>query len=781
MIAKIEQLLKEVEALHASNAEELEALRIKYLSKKGAINDLMADFRNVAADQKKEVGMRLNELKTKAQDKINALKELFESQDNDCDGLDLTRSAYPVELGTRHPLTIVKNEIIDIFARLGFSIAEGPEIEDDWHVFSALNFAEDHPARDMQDTFFIEAHPDVVLRTHTSSVQTRVMETSQPPIRIICPGRVYRNEAISYRAHCFFHQVEALYVDKNVSFTDLKQVLLLFAKEMFGADTKIRLRPSYFPFTEPSAEMDISCNICGGKGCPFCKHTGWVEILGCGMVDPNVLESNGIDSKVYSGYALGMGIERITNLKYQVKDLRMFSEERLLNLDFTTEDAEDTEFLFQPYQLRFVFHRKSLERKNSVRLCVLCVLCGEINKFIMAKDRLITPSYCFILAANFLLYFGFWLLIPVLPFYLSEFFQTGNSTIGIVLSCYTVAALCIRPFSGYLLDTFARKPLYLFAYFIFMMMFGGYLIAGSLTLFIIFRIIHGVSFGMVTVGGNTVVIDIMPSSRRGEGLGYYGLTNNTAMSIGPMFGLFLHDAGVSFATIFCYAFGSCILGFLCASLVKTPYKPPVKREPSSLDRFILMKGLPAGFSLLLLSIPYGMTTNYVAMYARQIGLNTQTGFFFTFMAVGMAISRIFSGKLVDRGKITQVIIAGLYLVVCSFFLLSACVYLIQWSDTVCNILFFGIALLMGVGFGIMFPAFNTLFVNLAPNSQRGTATSTYLTSWDVGIGIGMLTGGYIAEISTFDKAYLFGACLTVVSALYFKLKVTPHYHKNKLR
>ena len=331
MIAKIEQLLKEVEALHASNAEELEALRIKYLSKKGAINDLMADFRNVAADQKKEVGMRLNELKTKAQDKINALKELFESQDNDCDGLDLTRSAYPVELGTRHPLTIVKNEIIDIFARLGFSIAEGPEIEDDWHVFSALNFAEDHPARDMQDTFFIENNTEnvshnVVLRTHTSSVQTRVMETSQPPIRIICPGRVYRNEAISYRAHCFFHQVEALYVDKNVSFTDLKQVLLLFAKEMFGADTKIRLRPSYFPFTEPSAEMDISCNICGGKGCPFCKHTGWVEILGCGMVDPNVLESNGIDSKIYSGYALGMGIERITNLKYQVKDLRMFSE-----------------------------------------------------------------------------------------------------------------------------------------------------------------------------------------------------------------------------------------------------------------------------------------------------------------------------------------------------------------------------------------------------------------------------------------------------------------------
>ena len=326
MIAKINQLLEEVAALKAANAEELEALRIKYLSKKGAINDLMADFRNVAAEQKKEVGMRLNELKTKAQEKINALKEQFDNQDNGQDDLDLTRSAYPVELGTRHPLSIVRNEIIDIFARLGFNIAEGPEIEDDWHVFSALNFAEDHPQRDMQDTFFIESHPDVLLRTHTSSVQSRVMEVSQPPIRIICPGRVYRNEAISYRAHCFFHQVEALYVDKDVSFTDLKQVLLLFAQEMFGADTKIRLRPSYFPFTEPSAEMDISCNICGGKGCPFCKHTGWVEILGCGMVDPNVLDANGIDSKVYSGYALGMGIERITNLKYQVKDLRMFSE-----------------------------------------------------------------------------------------------------------------------------------------------------------------------------------------------------------------------------------------------------------------------------------------------------------------------------------------------------------------------------------------------------------------------------------------------------------------------
>ncbi len=326
MIAKIQELLDEVENLQASGAEEVEALRIKYLSKKGCINALMADFRNVPAEQKKEVGMKLNELKNKAQEKINALKEAVDTKDTTAEDIDLTRTAYPISLGTRHPLTIVKNEIVDIFSRLGFTLAEGPEIEDDWHVYSSMNFADDHPARDMQDTFFVEAHPDIVLRSHTSSVQARVMERQQPPIRVICPGRVYRNEAISARAHCFFHQVEGLYIDKNVSFTDLKQVLLLFAQEMFGKDTKIRLRPSYFPFTEPSAEMDISCNICGGKGCSFCKHTGWVEILGCGMVDPAVLEANGIDSKVYTGYAFGMGIERITNLKYQVKDLRMFSE-----------------------------------------------------------------------------------------------------------------------------------------------------------------------------------------------------------------------------------------------------------------------------------------------------------------------------------------------------------------------------------------------------------------------------------------------------------------------
>lgn len=326
MVDQVNKLLSEIESLVAKNADEIEIMRIKYLSKKGEISSLMNAFRNVSTEQKKEVGMKLNQLKEKAQEKINQLKEALDNNQTTDNTIDLTRTASPIRLGTRHPLSIVKKEICDIFKRLGFSIAEGPEIEDDWHVFSSLNFAEDHPARDMQDTFFIAHDPQIVLRTHTSSVQTRVMEKQQPPIRIICPGRVYRNEAISYRAHCFFHQVEALYIDKNISFADLKQALLFFAKEMFGTNTQIRLRPSYFPFTEPSAEMDISCNICGGKGCPFCKHTGWVEILGCGMIDPNVLKNCGIDSEVYSGYALGMGIERITNLKYRVKDLRMFSE-----------------------------------------------------------------------------------------------------------------------------------------------------------------------------------------------------------------------------------------------------------------------------------------------------------------------------------------------------------------------------------------------------------------------------------------------------------------------
>ncbi len=331
ILDKIERLLKEVQEMKASNADELEALRLKFLSKKGEINALMADFREVAADQKKAVGIKINELKQTALDRINALREQTISQTDEKEHIDLTRTAYPISLGTRHPLNIVRNEIIDIFSRMGFVLADGPEVEDDMHIFTKMNFAADHPARDMQDTFFVDSHPNdvtknILLRSHTSSVQARVMEQTQPPIRIICPGRVYRNEAITARAHCFFHQVEGLYIDKGVSFTDLKQVLLTFSREMFGAETNIRLRPSYFPFTEPSAEMNISCHICGGKGCGFCKHTGWVEILGCGMVDPNVLEQCGIDSNVYSGYAFGMGVERITNLKYQVSDLRLFSE-----------------------------------------------------------------------------------------------------------------------------------------------------------------------------------------------------------------------------------------------------------------------------------------------------------------------------------------------------------------------------------------------------------------------------------------------------------------------
>ena len=332
LIEKIDSLLKEIQQAHAENQEQIEQLRLKYLSKKGEVNELMGEFRNVAKEQKKAVGIKINELKTTAQNKINELREQLETQEAQSDEIDLTRTPYPVKLGTRHPLTIVKNEIIDIFSRMGFTLFQGPEVDDDKHVFTMLNFASDHPARDMQDTFFIEqSDPDdvtknVLLRSHTSGDEAHYMETHEPPIRVLCPGRVYRNEAISARAHCFFHQVEGLYVDKGVSFTDLKQVLLTFAREMFGPDTKIRLRPSYFPFTEPSAEMDISCNICGGKGCNFCKHTGWVEILGCGMVDPHDLAACGIDPDVYTGYAFGMGVERIANLKYRVSDLRMFSE-----------------------------------------------------------------------------------------------------------------------------------------------------------------------------------------------------------------------------------------------------------------------------------------------------------------------------------------------------------------------------------------------------------------------------------------------------------------------
>ncbi|MCF8372843.1 MAG: phenylalanine--tRNA ligase subunit alpha [Bacteroidales bacterium] len=326
MLNKIDEIIHEIESFNSTIAEEIDQFRIKLMSKKGAITQLFGEFKSVPVEQKKEFGQRLNELKNKAADKLAQLSESIASKDKEYSGLDLSLPGDPIQLGSRHPVSIIKNEIVDIFARLGFSIAEGPEIEDDWHNFTALNFPEEHPARDMQDTFFIEKKPDVLLRTHTSSVQVREMKNSQPPIRKIFPGRVFRNEAISARAHCIFHQVEGLYIDENVSFADLKQTLLYFAQEMFDAETQIRLRPSFFPFTEPSAEVDVSCMLCGGKGCNVCKYTGWLEILGCGMVDPNVLENCGIDSEKYTGFAFGMGIERIAMLKYGVKDLRLYFE-----------------------------------------------------------------------------------------------------------------------------------------------------------------------------------------------------------------------------------------------------------------------------------------------------------------------------------------------------------------------------------------------------------------------------------------------------------------------
>ncbi len=335
MKIKIEQLLEEARQFNAATIDELERFRIKMLGKKGELNDLFEAFKTVANEEKREVGQKLNVLKNAVQEKIDALRESLDTPVNTASTADITRPANDFDLGSRHPIAITRKEILDIFSRIGYAVAEGPEIEDDWHNFTALNFPPEHPARDMQDTFFIDKNNvnDIALRTHTSSVQVRMMETQKPPIRAVFPGRVYRNEAISARAHCFFHQVEGLYIDKNVSFVDLKETLLYFAKEMFGAETKIRLRPSFFPFTEPSAEMDISCNLCGGKGCSFCKHTGWVEIMGCGMVDPNVLENCGIDSTVYSGFAFGMGVERITNLKYTIKDLRLFSENDLRFLE----------------------------------------------------------------------------------------------------------------------------------------------------------------------------------------------------------------------------------------------------------------------------------------------------------------------------------------------------------------------------------------------------------------------------------------------------------------
>ena len=327
MQEKINQIIQEISAFKAQTIDQVEQFRIKYAGKKGVIADLFEEFKHIPSEQRKEVGLLLNNLKNIVQEKLLQIKNnLSDLSAKPNEKSDLTLPVNFNNPGARHPLSLVRSEIIRIFSRIGYIVSEGPEIEDDWHNFSALNFPENHPARDMQDTFFIEKNPDIALRTHTSSVQVRVMESTKPPIRTISPGRVFRNEAISARAHCIFHQVEGLYVDKGVSFADMKQTLHYFAKEMFGEETEIRLRPSYFPFTEPSGELDISCNICGAKGCNVCKYTGWLEILGCGMVDPNVLENCRIDSKVYSGFAFGMGIERVAMLKYQVKDLRYYFE-----------------------------------------------------------------------------------------------------------------------------------------------------------------------------------------------------------------------------------------------------------------------------------------------------------------------------------------------------------------------------------------------------------------------------------------------------------------------
>lgn len=396
------------------------------------------------------------------------------------------------------------------------------------------------------------------------------------------------------------------------------------------------------------------------------------------------------------------------------------------------------------------------------------------------RPRLFTPSYCCILAANFLLFFGFWMLVPLLPFYLKENFGVGESAIGAILACYTISALMVRPFSGYLLDSFARKPLYIIAYALFTSLFLGYIAGGVLTFFIIIRIMHGFTFGAVTVAGNTVVVDIMPSERRGEGLGYYGLMNNTALCLGPMASLFLHGL-LSYECIFGIGMSACVVGFILTLFIQTPSKPRIERPPLSLDRFFLTKGIPAGISLLLLSIPYGATTNFVAMYVEEIHLPVSSGLYFVFMAIGMGVSRIFSGRYVDRGYITECIHYGFFLVISAFGLLGACAHLITISQSVTIVIFFIVPLLQGIGFGIMFPAYNSLYINLAPNNRRATATSTYLTSWDVGIGLGMVVGGMIAQSINFSAVYITGAVLSVISMLIFDYIVTPHYRKHRLR
>ena len=452
----------------------------------------------------------------------------------------------------------------------------------------------------------------------------------------------------------------------------------------------------------------------------------------------------------------------------------------------------------------------------------------------MNKDRLFTPSYICILAANFLLFFGFWLLIPVLPFYLKETYNCPTAIIGTILSCYTVSCMCIRPFSGFIMDKFPRKPIYLLCYFVFVAVFLGYIVAATLLWFVILRAIHGVAFGGVTVGGNTLCVDIMPSSRRGEGLGYYGLTNNTAMALGPMTGLMLHGQ-IDYHEIFIAGMAASTIGLLCAIAIKPKQKTTdnglstnkenaVEEKPKictesemgniatsdnanneanlnenaecenikadkhklklsliSLDRFILLKGIPVSISLIMLSIPYGSTTNFVAMYANEINLDIPTGFFFTLMAIGMGVSRIIAGKKVDRGYITQCIHFGFYPVILAFALLGSCRFIAAENTGMADIVFFTVPVLLGIGFGVMFPAMNSLYINLAPHNRRATATSTYLSSWDVGIGIGIVSSGIIAHYFTFYMVYLTGAVICTISMIFFVHKVTPHYNRNKLR
>lgn len=407
------------------------------------------------------------------------------------------------------------------------------------------------------------------------------------------------------------------------------------------------------------------------------------------------------------------------------------------------------------------------------------LLQSETRDFIM-EEKLFNKNYLCLCAANFLFFFSFYLLLPVLPFFIKEQFQAGNAMIGTVISCYTLATLVVRPFSGYMMDTFKRKPLYLLALSLFTAVFVGYLFAAAITLLIIVRILHGLAFGLTSVGGNTLVIDVVPSEHRGEGIGYFGVANNIAMAVGPMTGLFVYEH-FSFNAIFMGCMACSLLAVLFASQIKHRVRPPVKRPPISLDRFILLKGLLAGVSFMLLAFAYGQISNYIALYAKEMGLSISSGLFFTVYAVGLITSRLFAGKMVDKGKVTQTITLGLGIVVLALFGLGMCHHFNRLGSDYTAVAFLAVALVCGLGFGAAFPAFNALFINLGTNAQRGTATSTYLTTWDLGLGIGIFSGGMLSEHFSFSAAYLVADAVVLVSLIFFILVVTPHYQRNKLR